>query len=180
MVPTDELLNHAPLGANLVVDVVQLLQLPLLPLLLVHRRIHKVYPLFTQLDFTPLKALLSESIGDPLPFFGFVEGVLLEEELDFLGRAALTAFDHSAFFLFLYINKIFRIHNFCGKKTTFLPTPIKTPFSSLPPPSPFALIRNYKIIHQIHFLKEKGTYMKKMRKGCELQTDLCTESDGKK
>ena len=52
---------------------VQLLELPLFPLVLVERGVQEVDPLFPAFDFAPVESSLLEHLRDFLPFFG-IEG----------------------------------------------------------------------------------------------------------
>lgn len=83
-VPADVFLDDAPTRAHLVVDLVQLLQLPLLPLLLVQVGVQEVDPLLAALDLAPDKPLLFENLRNHLPFFGTELRMELRQQLDFL------------------------------------------------------------------------------------------------
>ena len=62
-------MDDAPFGADLIVDVVHLLELPLFPLGLVEFWVYEVYPLLADLDLRALVAFLFEGFADLLPFF---------------------------------------------------------------------------------------------------------------
>lgn len=69
-VPVDVFLNHAPLGTDLVVDIVEPRQFLLLPTSLVDRGVFEVHPTLSYLDFRAFKTLASHLLGDLLPLFG--------------------------------------------------------------------------------------------------------------
>jgi hypothetical protein len=52
---------------------IQLLELPLFPLVFVERGVQEVDPLFPAFDFASVESLLLEDLRDFLPFFG-IEG----------------------------------------------------------------------------------------------------------
>lgn len=69
VVPAEKFLDDAPFGADLIVNVVHFLKLPLLPLVLVEFWIYEVYPPFSDLYLSALKAFFFEAFANLLPFF---------------------------------------------------------------------------------------------------------------
>lgn len=107
--PADVFLNDAPLGAHLVVDIIESGQLLLLPAGLVDAGVFEVHPSLPNLDFGALEALASHLLGDLLPFFRAQLRIEDSQQFNFLGEWRVT-YSLQCAFLFLSINKYNRIH----------------------------------------------------------------------
>ena len=75
VLPADVFLNNTPACAHLRVHLVQLSQLPLLPLLAVDVRVDEVYPLLAAFYLRSVEAPLSKLLRDSLPALGGELGV---------------------------------------------------------------------------------------------------------
>lgn len=114
-VPANEFLNDAPPRAHLRMQLIQPLQLLLLPLIPIQLRVQEVDPLLPALNFAALVTFSPKLLRDALPSLRGELRIEVSNELNFLDERRSTSEDQGRFFLLPFINKIIRMSQFMGK-----------------------------------------------------------------